>query len=479
MLTLQDRDRWIWPFELVDKIGEGGMGIVYRARYVVNDRQVAVKLLPTDVTDEVILARFERELEILKTLKHPNIVRCFGGVCENKRRFYAMELVEGGTLDGLLEQYGKLPWPKVIEYGLQMCRALAYSHERGVVHRDIKPGNFLIAANGQLKLSDFGLASVIASRKITAAGKTMGTYRYMAPEQIRGKTEIKSDLYALGCVLFEMLTGRPPFDGDTPAEILQKHMREPPPQVRAFALDCPPALESIVLDLLEKEPERRPSGAEEVARCLENVSEPEIVERPRSPGATATAPSHRPVAVPPKLERKPPPRKPSRPAAPKALTAAALMAAGILLVWALFLQRQNSALERAELLWIEAYGSGSSEVQTAAARALGELGTPAAVDALIEGLEKSDRPVRRATAAALGETGAAGKSAISKLRRIQQQDEFPDVRTTAGESVEKLQAAGGGGAFWFYAMLLAILAGSVGGAAYVYRSGADAEPELD
>ena len=479
MLIMEDRERWIWPFELVDKIGEGGMGVVYRARYVVNDRQVAVKLLPTDVTDEVILARFERELEILKTLKHPNIVRCFGGVCENKRRFYAMELVEGGTLDGLLEQYGKLPWPKVIDYGVQMCRALAYSHERGVVHRDIKPGNFLIATNGQLKLSDFGLASVIAARKITAAGKTMGTYRYMAPEQIRGRTEIKSDLYALGCVLFEMLTGRPPFDGETPAEILQKHMREPPPRVREFALDCPPALESIVLDLLEKQPDRRPASAEEVARRLEDVSEPEIVERPRTAAATAMTPSHRPVAVPPRPERKPTTAKAPAPGVPKALTAAALVAAGILLIWALWLHRQNATLAHAERLWIEAYRSDSGAVQAAAARALGELGTPEAVDALGNGLETRDRPVRRAAVAALGETGAAGKAAVPKLRRLQQQDEFPDVRAAAAASVEKLQNAGGGGAFWFYAMLFLILIASAGAAVYVYRSGSDPDFEPD
>ena len=138
----QDQQRWIWPFELQDKIGEGGMGVVYRARYVVNDRQVAVKLLPSDVTDEVILARFERELEILKTMRHPNIVRCFGGICENQLRFYAMELVDAGTLEELIETQGRLPPMQVVEFGRQMCAALAYAHERGVIHRDIKPGNF-------------------------------------------------------------------------------------------------------------------------------------------------------------------------------------------------------------------------------------------------------------------------------------------------------------------------------------------------
>src|SRR3990172_517770 len=164
--------RWIWPFELEEKVGEGGMGVVYRARYVVDDRRLAVKLVPPDVANATILSRFEREMEILKTLRHPNIVRCFGGICEGDQRFYAMELVEGGTLDRVLEEKGRLPWEQVIEYGVQMASALAYAHERGVVHRDIKPGNFLLTTTGKLRLSDFGLATVIAATKLTAAGRT-------------------------------------------------------------------------------------------------------------------------------------------------------------------------------------------------------------------------------------------------------------------------------------------------------------------
>jgi serine/threonine-protein kinase len=479
MLTAQDRDRWIWPFELLDKIGEGGMGIVYRARYVVNDRQVAVKLLPTDVTDEVILARFERELEILKNLRHPNIVRCFGGVCENKRRFYAMELVDGGTLDGLLEQYGKLPWQKVVEYGLQMCAALSYSHERGVIHRDIKPGNFLIAQNGQLKLSDFGLASLTAARKITAAGKTMGTYRYMAPEQIRGKTEAKSDLYALGCVLFEMLSGRAPFDGETPAEILQKHMREPPPHPRELVLDCPAALESLILDLLEKEPERRPVDADEVARRLRNVAEPEIVERTRTAAAPGSGVSHRPVVA---TKTKPPRPKPeSAPVSvPVMVIAAGILVLAALLIWNLALWRQNASLARAQELWINAYRTTDSpDVRIEAAHALGQLGTAPAVEALEGGLDDSDPNVRSATAAALGETGAAGRDAMGKLLKKQQQDENATVRITAGASLEKLQKAGGGGSSWFYALIALVLVGSAGAAAYVYRSAREPAADLD
>src|SRR5690606_20720369 len=142
--------------------------------------------------------------DVLKQLRHPHIVHCFGGICESKQRFYAMELVEGGTLHSLLQEVGKLPWETVIDYGQQMSSALDYAHARNVIHRDVKPGNFLISRNGKLTLSDFGLAVVVASQRITAAGKTLGTFHYMAPEQIRGKPPVtgKTDLYALGCVLF-------------------------------------------------------------------------------------------------------------------------------------------------------------------------------------------------------------------------------------------------------------------------------------
>jgi eukaryotic-like serine/threonine-protein kinase len=271
--------QWIWPFELQEKLGEGGMGVVYRARYVGNNRIVAVKLLPKDVADnQTMLARFERELEILQQLKHPNIVNCFGGVCESKQRFYAMELVEGGTLGELLVKRQKLHWDTVIEYALQMCAALQYAHSKGVIHRDIKPGNFLLTKNGQLKLSDFGLATMVAATRITSAGKTAGTFQYMAPEQIRGKPPVsaKSDLYALGCVLFELLTGAPPFGGETPAEVLHKHLKDPPPSLASLVPDCPAAMVQLVKDLLAKDPEQRPTDAAEVSHRLKEVLKPTL-----------------------------------------------------------------------------------------------------------------------------------------------------------------------------------------------------------
>jgi eukaryotic-like serine/threonine-protein kinase len=265
-LVSEIRDKWIWPFELLEKIGEGGMGVVYRARYVNNDKEVALKLLADTVTDPIILGRFDRELEILRKLRHPNIVYCFGGATEGKYRYYAMEIVDGGSLDGLISRRGSLPWELVVKYARQMCSALDCAHSHGVTHRDVKPGNFLIASNGQLKLSDFGLATFVSAQNLTASGKTMGTFRYMSPEQIRGKdVGPQSDLYSLGCVMFEMLTGQPVFDGKSPAEILDLHLNHPPARASSIALDCPALLDKLISRLLEKDPAKRPESASGVA----------------------------------------------------------------------------------------------------------------------------------------------------------------------------------------------------------------------
>ncbi len=470
---LSGQDRWIWPFELTEKIGEGGMGVVYRARYVVNDRPVAVKLLPPDVTDETLLGRFEREVEILKTLRHPNIVLCFGGVCENKRRFYAMELVEGGTLDDLLRKRGRLPWELVVEYARQMCAALAYAHERGVIHRDIKPGNFLIKGDGQIKLSDFGLATLIAGRKITAAGRTAGTYEYMAPEQITGKElSPKTDLYALGVVIYELITGKPPFEGATPAEVLHAHLKAPVPRVAARMPDCPSSLDALVAALMAKAPEDRPDGAAAVAEMLRAISPSIRVDG----GAPAIGVSNRPT---PAAKRAPP----AEPAAARSASgghrlpwwapAAAVCVLGLAVTWTATQQRRLAVLARAEAAWIESFRQGDFAERLLAARALGGLSadSDAAYSALVDGLTDANPPFREAAVKGLGESGDRGRSLIPTLMKTAKVDENAAVRSAAVQAVETLKAAPkrSSSSSW---ILLATLFVSGGVAAWSWRRAA-------
>jgi len=446
--------RWIWPFELLDKLGEGGMGVVYRARYVVDNRHVAVKLLPQDIANQTILSRFERELEILNTLRHPNIVRCFGGVCEGNQHFYAMELVEGGTLDKLLEERGKFSWEATIQFALQMASALAYAHERGVVHRDVKPGNFLLSPAGKLKLSDFGLATVEAATKITAAGKTMGTFPYMAPEQIRGRPPVspQTDLYALGCVIFEMLTGRTPFVGDAPAEVMHKHLDAVPPRIADFTPDCPPALELLVRDLLQKDPNDRPESAALVIQRLTEVTPALEVTSTKSRIADIPASSAVPRGI-PAVQRPATPRQAvkvgrvvDRASIKKWLAPALAALLCLSLAWNIRLLGSYAAQNRAEQLWARALLDDRPDLSEGAAKALGELAgtSPAAVAALTSALSDQRAPVRSHAIDALLAAGSAGRSALPELIRMQNSDENELVRRKATEAVRRIHDSAGG-----------------------------------
>ncbi|MCA8995372.1 MAG: protein kinase [Planctomycetaceae bacterium] len=437
--TRNSDSKWIWPFEILEQIGEGGMGVVYRARYVVNDRIVALKMLPGDVTDKTALARFDRELEVLKSLKHPNIVRCFGGTSKDKRRFYAMELVEGGTLEDRLQERGRLPWEEVIEYGLQICAALEASHSANVVHRDIKPSNFLITPDGRVKLSDFGLASVEASRKITAAGKTAGTFLYMAPEQIRGKEVTpQTDLYALGCVFYELITGKPPFVGDTPAQTLHLHCHEKAPRPTAIALDCPVSLEQLILRLLEKNPSDRPVSATAVARDLRIVSQ------------TVTIKS-RPSPLQGKNEDPPPTLKTVElgarlPEMEKALPVWVLFLLGAVLAGSLFfnfVQHQHIRhLHQWQEMGIAATKDTDERVRIAAYHSLGEVAdtSPESIDALIRGLDDPIEIVRRTATSSLARGGRIAKKAIPTLIRLQKEDPSADVRAAATAAIDEINS---------------------------------------
>jgi serine/threonine-protein kinase len=269
-------ERQLGPFVINEKLGGGGMGVVYRAQYTKTGQIVALKLLPDELSENPrLVARFERELEILKKLKHPNIVPCYGGGKLGNQRFFAMELVTGGSLAGMLKKRGKLPWEEVIRLGLQICSALEHAHEQGIIHRDLKPANLLIGKDGKLKLADFGIARDLDATGLTATGRTVGTFAYMAPEQVKGEPPVsqKTDLYALGCVLFELLTGKPPFDAPSAPELMFQHIQKKPPRVASVALDCPVWLDALVAHLLEKEPENRPRDALAVSQALREVEE--------------------------------------------------------------------------------------------------------------------------------------------------------------------------------------------------------------
>lgn len=441
------RDKWIWPFELLEKLGEGGMGVVYRARYVNNDKEVALKLLPETVSDPVILGRFDRELEILRKLRHPNIVYCFGGTTEGKYRYYAMEIVQGGSLDGLIARRGPLPWELVVKYAQQMCSALDCAHAQGVTHRDVKPGNFLIASNGQLKLSDFGLATFSSAQNLTASGKTMGTFRYMSPEQIRGKdVGPQSDLYSLGCVLYEMITGHPCFDGKSPAEILDLHLHQQPARASSFALDCPAILDKLISRLLEKDPSKRPQSASEVSKLLAEVSPTEMVHTKTVPTGRTSSEFRLSIPVVEFSLWKMP-----------AWLVIVLMIGPLVLVaaWTMYLNERSQAQHSVQE-WIAAWNSPDLELKTRAARVLGRQSVfdPDLLDLLEAELENSNNEIRILALKGIAEAGNNAEDLQFKLKLMQQKDEDVRVRQEVGETLKSLDRdVGGDSAFWVLTLM--------------------------
>ncbi len=470
--------RWIWPFELMDKLGEGGMGVVYRARYVGNDRIVAVKLLPDEVaSNPTLVARFDRELEILTQLRHKNIVHCFGGTTESKQRFYAMELVEGGTLAEALQKKKRLSWDHVVDYGMQMCSALEYAHERGVIHRDVKPANFLLTKAGKLKLSDFGLATIVAGQRITMQGKTAGTFLYMAPEQIRGKPPVsnRTDLYALGCVFFELLTGQPPFDAQTPAEVLHKHLKETPPRVSSIILDCPQELERLISDLLQKDPALRPASAAEVEYRLASILRPSLVQHvdmmARTPSADVApvmaAPSDDEVEIPEV------PRGPAPALVRNLLAAVAVLS--ILTGWGWWSAWTAGARARqyAELWANAASTSGPLQVPALQQMAAFPELTSRQVTMLFEIVASETQPeVRIAAVQALARHPAEAHPEIARLINLERTEAETSVRTEVAQARQTIEAfqPGGGGVLWTLARWLIFLAilGGGGWAAWNY-----------
>ncbi len=251
-------------YEIGEEMGSGTVGTIYKATHRQTGDVYALKLLsPAVSSNELVVSRFWREMMILERLDHPNILAYFGGGKKDTRLFYLMELVYGGTLKQMLACGGPLGWREAVEAARQIAAALQHAHNHGVIHRDLKPGNVFVTKQGQLKLGDFGIARDTQAEDITESGLTVGTYGYMAPELVRGERAIPGqvDLYALGGVLCEMLTGQAPYVGDNFAQIFDQHLKAEPPRVRSLGIDCPEPLEKMIVQLLAKDPLERPFNA--------------------------------------------------------------------------------------------------------------------------------------------------------------------------------------------------------------------------
>ncbi len=264
----------VGEYEVGQFLAAGTVGNVFQARHRPTGRPAVIKFLQADIarTPEV-QRRFVREVSVAEKLNHTNIVRHYDCGLADDQIYFAMELVDCGTLKEVLLKRSKLPWREAAECAVQVAAALEYAHGLGVIHRDLKPANLFLSAEGHVKVGDFGLARDVNNTRITMDGHTVGTARYMPPEQIYGDAQLTgaADLYALGCILFEMLAGLPAFDGNTLMEIFQQHLQKPPTPPKLLVKDCPQELSDLVLRLLAKKPDDRPRSAAEVGAALVDI----------------------------------------------------------------------------------------------------------------------------------------------------------------------------------------------------------------
>ncbi|MDD3048598.1 MAG: Stk1 family PASTA domain-containing Ser/Thr kinase [Bacilli bacterium] len=260
-------------YEIVKILGEGGMANVYLAHDIILDRKVAVKVLRGDLAiDEKFVRRFQREALSASSLSHPNIVEVYD-VGEDEGSFYiVMEYVEGKNLKQLIRKRGALTLPEVIDIMLQLTDGLGHAHNSYIIHRDIKPQNIMILDNGIVKITDFGIAMALNSSQLTQTNSVMGSVHYLPPEQAAGKgCTIKSDIYSLGILMYELLTGKLPFKGENAVEIALKHMRDPIPSVRKELSNIPQSIENIIIRSTAKNPKNRYNDAKEMYEDLKTA----------------------------------------------------------------------------------------------------------------------------------------------------------------------------------------------------------------
>ena len=281
-------------YELVDQLGFGGMAEVFRAKDLRLGRDVAVKVLRADLArDPSFQSRFRREAQAAASLSHPAIVAVFDTGEDGGVPYIVMELVEGRTLRDIIQTEGRLAPERAIDVVAYVCEALEYSHQAGIVHRDIKPGNVMVTNTGDVKVMDFGIARAVTASQatMTQTAAVMGTAQYLSPEQARGEhVDARSDIYSTGCLLYELLCGRPPFLGDSPVAVAYQHVREEAPPPSRYADVVGPDLDAIVLTAIAKSPAHRYQSAADMRDDLDRARRGEpVAAAPSLPGETTTS----------------------------------------------------------------------------------------------------------------------------------------------------------------------------------------------
>lgn len=270
-------------YQIIKSIGEGGMANVYLAYDTILDRDVAVKVLRGDLAnDEKFVRRFQREALNASSLSHPNIVEVYDVGDDNGQYFIVMEYIEGKNLKDLLKKRGKLTVSEVVDIMSQIADGLSVAHDSYIIHRDIKPQNIMILENGLIKITDFGIAMALNATQLTQTNSVMGSVHYLPPEQASGKgSTLKSDIYSMGILMYELLTGKLPYRGDNAVEIALKHLKEPLPSIRDEIEDIPQSVENVILKSAAKNPKNRYNDAREMYEDLKTVLDDSRKDEPK------------------------------------------------------------------------------------------------------------------------------------------------------------------------------------------------------
>ncbi|MEH7305901.1 Stk1 family PASTA domain-containing Ser/Thr kinase, partial [Neobacillus drentensis] len=270
-------------YKVLEMIGGGGMANVYLAHDMILDREVAVKMLRLDfVNDEEFIRRFHREAQSATSLTHPNIVSIYDVGEEDSLYYIVMEYVNGQTLKQYIHQHSSLRVEKALDIMMQLTSAISHAHQNHIIHRDIKPHNILIDRNGNVKITDFGIAMALSATSITQTNSVLGSVHYLSPEQARGgMANRKSDIYSLGIVMFEILTGRLPFSGESAVSIALKHLQSETPSLRRWNPNIPQSVENIVLKATAKDPFHRYNSVDEMEEDLRTALNPERMNEPK------------------------------------------------------------------------------------------------------------------------------------------------------------------------------------------------------